>query len=113
LVHVLNHSHHTSVASDCSNRSFPTRRSSDLPMKIQHIHGLAPLYTNTFLITTDAGHGIIVDPAAAPETYLQALEKEGARLTHILDRKSTRLNSSHVSHSYAGFCLKKKQKIIK
>ena len=45
-------------------------------MKIQHIHGLAPLYTNTFLITTDAGHGIIVDPAAAPETYLQELEKE-------------------------------------
>src|SRR5699024_11758617 len=25
-----------------------------------------------------------------------------------LDRKSTRLNSSHVSISYAGFCLKKK-----
>ena len=24
-------------------------------MKIQHIHGLPPLYTNTFLITTDAG----------------------------------------------------------
>src|SRR5438067_10454117 len=27
-----------------------------------------------------------------------------------LDRKSTRLNSSHVSISYAVFCLKKKQK---
>src|SRR5207249_6877308 len=27
---------------------------------------------------------------------------------HILDRKSTRLNSSHVSISYAVFCLKKK-----
>src|SRR6266403_3862953 len=27
-----------------------------------------------------------------------------------LDRKSTRLNSSHVEISYAGFCLKKKQK---
>src|SRR6266513_3702759 len=25
------------------------------------------------------------------------------------DRKSTRLNSSHVSHSYAVFCLKKKK----
>src|SRR5699024_11625467 len=25
-----------------------------------------------------------------------------------VDRKSTRLNSSHVSSSYAGFCLKKK-----
>src|SRR5699024_11558092 len=28
-----------------------------------------------------------------------------------LDRKSTRLNSSHVSISYAVFCLKKKNKI--
>src|SRR5438309_8832935 len=29
-----------------------------------------------------------------------------------LDRKSTRLNSSHSSISYAVFCLKKKKKII-
>src|SRR5699024_10501259 len=29
----------------------------------------------------------------------------------VLDRKSTRLNSSHVSISYAVFCLKKKRKI--
>ena len=43
-------------------------------MKIQHIPGLAPLYTNTFLLVTDAGHGIVVDPAAAPQTYLDALE---------------------------------------
>src|SRR5438067_6541313 len=28
------------------------------------------------------------------------------------DRKSTRLNSSHVSISYAVFCLKKKKKLI-
>src|SRR5699024_12597066 len=30
------------------------------------------------------------------------------RLDKILDRKSTRLNSSHVSNSYAVFCSKKK-----
>src|SRR5699024_11478368 len=29
----------------------------------------------------------------------------------VLDRKSTRLNSSHVSISYAVFCLKKKKEI--
>src|SRR6516225_11281315 len=29
---------------------------------------------------------------------------------HPLDRKSTRLNSSHMSISYAVFCLKKKKK---
>src|SRR5256886_13000702 len=30
-------------------------------------------------------------------------------LMHIVDRKSTRLNSSHSQISYAVFCLKKKQ----
>src|SRR6266496_4898183 len=32
------------------------------------------------------------------------------RTTHTADRKSTRLNSSHVEISYAVFCLKKKNK---
>src|SRR5437667_6509220 len=31
-----------------------------------------------------------------------------ARETAWIDRKSTRLNSSHITISYAGFCLKKK-----
>src|SRR5438874_10743508 len=33
------------------------------------------------------------------------------RFHHAIDRKSTRLNSSHVEISYAVFCLKKKKKI--
>src|SRR5699024_11735240 len=33
--------------------------------------------------------------------------------SNATDRKSTRLNSSHVSISYAVFCLKKKKLIIK
>src|SRR5690349_23985384 len=33
-----------------------------------------------------------------------------ASLTEMLDRKSTRLNSSHVEISYAVFCLKKKNR---
>src|SRR5437868_11308528 len=32
------------------------------------------------------------------------------RTTNLKDRKSTRLNSSHVSISYAVFCLKKKRR---
>src|SRR5437868_12851873 len=39
--------------------------------------------------------------------------KAGIKIRHLLshtsDRKSTRLNSSHVSISYAVFCLKKKK----
>src|SRR5215472_9816187 len=34
-----------------------------------------------------------------------------AMLGGVLDRKSTRLNSSHLGISYAVFCLKKKKKI--
>src|SRR5690625_5530366 len=38
------------------------------------------------------------------ETLRQNVEEFGVRL-HALDRKSTRLNSSHVAISYAVFCL--------
>src|SRR5437867_13032606 len=34
----------------------------------------------------------------------------GARVAQVRDRKSTRLNSSHRTISYAVFCLKKKKK---
>src|SRR5690625_6430567 len=37
----------------------------------------------------------------------------GKKITSFLDRKSTRLNSSHVATSYAVFCLKKKIKHTK
>src|SRR5207249_7117767 len=56
-------------------------------------------------------------------TLFRSFAREGYRLTTVragellgtltyagLDRKSTRLNSSHVSISYAVFCLKKKKK---
>src|SRR5690625_6053254 len=36
------------------------------------------------------------------------LEVEARNLSHNIDRKSSRLNSSHVAISYAVFCLKKK-----
>src|SRR5690348_18108490 len=43
-------------------------------------------------------------------TYKVLTDKHPDRL-QIEDRKSTRLNSSHPSISYAVFCLKKKKKI--
>src|SRR5207253_11180577 len=45
-------------------------------------------------------------PAATLETNNDITERNGPRK----DRKSTRLNSSHVAISYAVFCLKKKKK---
>src|SRR5690606_5185922 len=47
------------------------------------------------------------------KTYLEAHPEIGAHDNLIVweqDRKSTRLNSSHVKISYAVFCLKKKKK---
>ncbi len=52
--------------------------------KIYHIPGRPPLYCNSFLIITQAGNGIIIDPDAPAEEYNRLLEKENARLTHIL-----------------------------
>lgn len=53
-------------------------------MKAFHIAGPAPLCTNTFLLVTDAGHAVAIDPAADASLYEQALEQTGAKLTHIL-----------------------------
>src|SRR5438034_8567967 len=40
---------------------------------------------------------------------LRAVRRVAAHLQRLLDRKSTRLNSSHTVISYAVFCLKKKK----
>ena len=64
-------------------------------MNIQHIHGVPPLYTNTFLIITNAKHGILIDAAAEPGVYLKALDEAGATLTHIL------LTHGHYDHTTA------------
>src|SRR5687768_17953981 len=71
--------------------SFPTRRSSDLREA-----GLRSIWRH------------YIGPARRNENY-PALPhaRRSDRKTHI-DRKSTRLNSSHGYISYAVFCLKKK-----
>ena len=61
-------------------------------MKVQHILGAAPLYTNTFLLVSEQKHGILIDAAAEPDTYKKALAEQGATLTHIL------LTHGHYDH---------------
>src|SRR3989442_10682297 len=53
-------------------------------------------------------------PAFSRSVSPGACDKDGPGLTERLkaDRKSTRLNSSHVRISYAVFCLKKKKKAL-
>src|SRR5438552_13138139 len=57
-------------------------------------------------INLPSSHAARPVPPAAPST---AIVSPGLRLA-VLDRKSTRLNSSHQIISYAVFCLKKKKK---
>src|SRR5690606_40281878 len=82
--------------------SFPTRRSSDL------IDGNGSAGT---VAARDAGTGAGrragPEPAAAGDPAA-GLSRAAAAYRQRADRKSTRLNSSHVKISYAVFCLKKK-----
>src|SRR5207249_7514812 len=57
---------------------------------------------------------ILLGPPATPQDFDILLMVESKNMAALdKDRKSTRLNSSHVSISYAVFCLKKKKKKIK
>src|SRR5690348_18031384 len=57
----------------------------------------------------DVGYLPAARRAAAGNGHIHTLHVEAAEAS---DRKSTRLNSSHPSISYAVFCLKKKKKKI-
>src|SRR5690242_21615382 len=50
------------------------------------------------------------EPSTMPATAVSPKLYRGRVLRQLGDRKSTRLNSSHMSISYAVFCLKKKNK---
>src|SRR5690625_5457033 len=71
------------------------------------IHELHPLSLHDALPISKA----VALKIAASEDFKdrQARTLEGARILAERDRKSTRLNSSHVAISYAVFCLKKKK----
>src|SRR5207249_8342512 len=88
---------------------FPTRRSSDLRVqprvlgRAQHRHQ-AGVHA---LVGEREGLGHREAVGQLHDTEVMAVPAAGVAGQ---DRKSTRLNSSHVSISYAVFCLKKKKK---
>src|SRR5207249_10801536 len=65
-------------------------------------------------VLADAPHGkpelILMATGSEVSLCLGVYEQLSAEGRRVRDRKSTRLNSSHVSISYAVFCLKKKKK---
>src|SRR5439155_4874268 len=89
--------------------SFPTRRSSDLLPTVNK----NPVFDGETIVETPAASSVNVKPAneTAFVTGKATKAVSFAGFTLTLDRKSTRLNSSHVAISYAVFCLKKKKRI--
>ena len=53
-------------------------------MQAFHIPAPPPYYTNTFLLISDAGHAVIIDPAADVQNYEQILQEHNAVLTTLL-----------------------------
>src|SRR5690606_41975568 len=88
--------------------SFPTRRSSDLAFK--DLHGEIRA---AFLIRCNGTPDIALDATVNRRFRWSAKVVVCERLHDSQDRKSTRLNSSHVKISYAVFCLKKKNTKLK
>src|SRR5437868_12136780 len=72
---------------------------SGSPYQLQDIYGLQGVGSNA----TTLGYSYILNNNIDPATNGTTLSTWNSG-----DRKSTRLNSSHVSISYAVFCLKKK-----
>src|SRR5438874_5366038 len=88
--------------------SFPTRRSSDLgPL-------LDPLSHRGDRAGDEGERGSRTDPSRPALPGHLRIEREGSlgEPGDGEDRKSTRLNSSHVENSYAVFCLKKKNEVL-
>src|SRR5690606_42145717 len=83
--------------------SFPTRRSSDLSgADLEGATGAATILDND---SRTAPPAVQLRSPAAGGIFLEG----NPIVIEAEDRKSTRLNSSHVKISYAVFCLKKKK----
>src|SRR5437763_12497584 len=101
-----------SSPSRCNLHSFPTRRSSDLEQENVRPagYGSAEHAGETLRRFRRRRRSGPDSRRAKVETIRRGAA--GTPKTGVLDRKSTRLNSSHRCISYAVFCLKKKKKMI-
>src|SRR5688500_19290288 len=87
----------------CDLHSFPTRRSSDLGGRDMAAGLLRFLVGAIEHRRQLLGDRVVIDGDEVGHRAIPGRDRE--------DRKSTRLNSSHLVISYAVFCLKKKKKV--
>src|SRR5690606_42075228 len=89
--------------------SFPTRRSSDLRILVIRAAELRAKRRGIGVLRRQREDGRHLDPRGGEHAGdVDALSRGVLADRGHRDRKSTRLNSSHVKISYAVFCLKKK-----
>src|SRR5690606_41421880 len=96
-----------------SLRSFPTRRSSDLGQS-DAANIAAPLDAMSTVTLSEEDSSLDGSVESAPGSTGESFDASAPHTENEFppdassaDRKSTRLNSSHVKISYAVFCLKK------
>src|SRR5690606_39574158 len=93
--------------------SFPTRRSSDLPdgRKLRGPTVVFDVRGEDLHLVVAFEQGVRGQKFVGQAPERVHVARHGGRLVILRDqdRKSTRLNSSHVKISYAVFCLKKKK----
>src|SRR5690606_42086751 len=92
--------------------SFPTRRSSDLIARSAIVQQFRRMLFNAVARNQDdhvKNIAFLMDPQGI-WSLAPAFDVTYAYSPAGQDRKSTRLNSSHVKISYAVFCLKKKKR---
>src|SRR5439155_24404667 len=92
---------------------FPTRRSSDIrvafsALRSGDVTNSSQNFRGRFLADEPGGVRLRRAPISAVGRSGQKLGLDGVSPHPVQDRKSTRLNSSHVAISYAVSCLKKK-----
>src|SRR5690606_40156184 len=76
---------------------------------------LPEVYYGDWFIRQAINNGVPLNTVISTTSFQSAIEKKPELFREsvlITDRKSTRLNSSHVKISYAVFCLKKKRNIM-
>src|SRR5699024_1191489 len=83
----------------------------DEPLIIHYLLALGDLVRFDLGTSIQAGTPVTEAIAAALPSTL-ALAALALAIALVADRKSTRLNSSHVSISYAVFCLKQKRQLL-
>src|SRR6266540_6999399 len=76
------------------------------PVTPDSVFGTAPSVNGMIWSRRNASEAIDASSVPSPSTGIEMC----ATVRAGLDRKSTRLNSSHITISYAVFCLKKKKK---